>query len=390
MRRDIAWVSQRRLEPYIDQTGGNQSLAWDLYEWNASISAALFEIIHHTEVLLRNAMMRELEKIHPLAFPWHAPNTDTIGAVAQRLSDKSSNTIPDENDLISQLNLGFWSQLVFSKDFRVAELWNSNLGNAFPGQSDRKVVGRAIEAMRELRNRVSHQDSLLHVDPAVELKKILRLASWIDPDAARWIESRSRVETVLNDRPVNSNEPDTVLFASTRNTEVQNGYNNTIRYPLFDTYYQKSAVILEDSIRVSREVTHVGFYLPKNNPQKNPDPSSFLANQNEAHIAPIFPRIERKVVPIKWSREEVEKLKKGDAADQRLASVMSFGLAKGYGADRSYVVYFLSAPGESPTNSDTNYPILHTQAGRGSAFVKQTRYLSLNSLRGAHQTGDLL
>lgn len=66
MKRKESWVSKRRLEPYMKQTAGNQELAWDLYEWNAEISAALFEVIHHVEVLVRNAMMRQLEALHPL------------------------------------------------------------------------------------------------------------------------------------------------------------------------------------------------------------------------------------------------------------------------------------------------------------------------------------
>ncbi|MDK6494015.1 hypothetical protein QP172_09805 [Corynebacterium coyleae] len=389
MKRKIEWVSQKRLQPYLEQTANKEESAWALYEWNAAVSAALSEVIHHVEVLLRNSMMQKLETIHPLAFPWNVHTDNTVGKVAARLTNKTHQTAPDENDIISQLNLGFWVQLIHSKDFQVAELWNTHLNSVFPGKSDRKVVGRALEDLRELRNRVSHQDSLLHVDPIVELRKILRLAKWIDPDAATWIESISKVDEVLQDRPGNVYEPDTVLFASTRNTTVQRSANKSFRYPLFDTYHHQSAIILEDSVRVSREVKHLGFYLPKDDPKNNPQPSSFLPDTPEAHIAKVFPLIQERFVPQDWSHNEVKRLKNGDQRDQRIAAVMGFGLSKGYRADRSYIIYLLSGPTD-PDTARTSAVIIHDQSGKGSAFVKLNRYLRLDSLKGAHQTSDLI
>lgn len=57
MKRKIEWVSQKRLQPYLEQTANKEESAWALYEWNAAVSAALSEVIHHVEVLLRNSMM---------------------------------------------------------------------------------------------------------------------------------------------------------------------------------------------------------------------------------------------------------------------------------------------------------------------------------------------
>ena len=114
VEKKISWISQARFQPYLDQTNSNIELAWELYEWNASISAALSETIHHVEVLVRNSMLRELERVHPLAYPWTRPNSENIAAVATRLTDKKRRSAPDHNDVMSQLNLGFWTELVLS------------------------------------------------------------------------------------------------------------------------------------------------------------------------------------------------------------------------------------------------------------------------------------
>lgn len=165
MPRNISWISEARFQPYLKQAGGFKEKAWDLYEWNAAISAALFEVVHHVEVLIRNAMMRELEKVHPMSFPWNRPNMDNIASVAARLTDRKTQKAPDKNDIISQLNLGFWTDLVYPSDFQKSALWNSHLHRAFPGQRDSQIVGLALEDLRQLRNRCSHQDSLLTIDP---------------------------------------------------------------------------------------------------------------------------------------------------------------------------------------------------------------------------------
>ena len=385
----MEWVSQPRLAPYLRQTGGDPDTAWALYEWNASMSAALTEVIHHVEILLRNSMIRELEKIHPLAFPWNQQN-DTVATIAERATHKKWSIAPTKDDIISQLNLGYWTTLVVTDDFRHIQLWRDHLSEAFPYQSDRRKVGNALEDLRQLRNRCSHQDSLLHVDPAIEIKKIIRLAGWIDPDAANWISGLSKVDAVMRQRPVIANEPDTVIFASTRNRRVVTGPNKTSKYPLFDFYHQKSAIVIPDSIQVSRQVKYVGFYLPKDDPKQNPDPSRFVSQQPEAHIARIFPKILNVVVPNDWTREEVARLKAGTPEEKRVATIMNHALGVDYPADRGYAIYFLSETNNPMNTLNLTREIPHDQTGRGSAFVKQTRYAHLDSIKAAHQTSDLL
>lgn len=99
-------MSESRFLPYLEESSGNEPAAWELYEWNAKVSSALSEVIHHVEVLLRNSMIQELSKLHPLAYPWHTDNK-TVSAVASKLSRKLGDATATENDVISHLNLGF-------------------------------------------------------------------------------------------------------------------------------------------------------------------------------------------------------------------------------------------------------------------------------------------
>lgn len=49
------WLGSPRFQRYVDLAGGDRGDALALYEWNASLSAALLKDFSHFEVALRNA-----------------------------------------------------------------------------------------------------------------------------------------------------------------------------------------------------------------------------------------------------------------------------------------------------------------------------------------------
>lgn len=51
-----AAVSEERFATYMTHAGGDEELAWRLYEWNLSVSAALMTPLNMLEVMLRNRL----------------------------------------------------------------------------------------------------------------------------------------------------------------------------------------------------------------------------------------------------------------------------------------------------------------------------------------------
>lgn len=51
-----------RMSTYMDAAGHDPALALRLYIWNVQVSAALYETISVTEVILRNAMDEALRR----------------------------------------------------------------------------------------------------------------------------------------------------------------------------------------------------------------------------------------------------------------------------------------------------------------------------------------
>jgi hypothetical protein len=54
------WLSDQRFEPFLDATDGDHQRAVAIYEWHLRVSAACFATINGFEVLLRNAVDRQL------------------------------------------------------------------------------------------------------------------------------------------------------------------------------------------------------------------------------------------------------------------------------------------------------------------------------------------
>lgn len=129
------------------------------------------------------------------------------------------------NDRISQLTFGnlsaFFPQKVpahrgnLASGFTAHEnLWRFALQKAFPGLSPKFVenakyaygftvpqeveaayaVGCSLDAMRKLRNRVSHQEQILYVDHAARLREIYGLTHAMAPQSLGMMKRLDRVQ----------------------------------------------------------------------------------------------------------------------------------------------------------------------------------------------------
>jgi hypothetical protein len=210
-------LSEPRMAPYLRITGNDQLEALGLYEWSTRTSAAAFEDIGHLEVLFRNALDRQLREYfreEKCGIPWFLLPTpggehvaEAVATVRERLRPLGKES---RHQIVAGLSFGFWSGLLGS---RYEELWRDCIHRAFPHSSGRrKQVSAAMERARKFRNRLAHHDSMINVDVPFEIRHIIELASFIDKDAANWLERRSTTMTVYGERPTAIE--DTVVVAA--------------------------------------------------------------------------------------------------------------------------------------------------------------------------------
>lgn len=167
----------------------------------------MFETLHHVEVLLRNAIDRQFAPVDVAA-----PPSDTWLEDPALLNDRSRQRVretirrirrerqtPTRGRVVAGLSFGFWRALF---DRKYSALWVSHLHRAFPaGNGDRAEVAALMSSLVPFRNRLAHHETIVRRPIRRHYDELLVLAALIDPAAATWIESVSRVEATLRANP---------------------------------------------------------------------------------------------------------------------------------------------------------------------------------------------
>ncbi len=203
-------MSTARLSSYQREMGSDQG-AVALYEWNLQVSGALFETLGAVEVLIRNAFHRQLAN----RYADHVPSGNWYDG--QLLDDKGRRDVLRAKEratrggrqvelpgkVIAELTFGFWRYLI-AKRYQ-ATAWPA-LRMAFPHHPNgvtlpRSDVDDRVQRVHVLRNRIAHHEPVFRRDLAHDHADMLDLVGWIDPGARTWVESLSRVTSIIAGRP---------------------------------------------------------------------------------------------------------------------------------------------------------------------------------------------
>ena len=218
------WLSIGRFSTYLAAAGGSRSRALELYEWNATLSAAFLHDLSHLEVGLRNACDRQLAAATlPGDAHWTDPTTLlTLFPVVMRRDratgrSRDVNKIPRGNverarlnaattpqaqpipgKVVAELMFGFWTYLF--ADGHEKTIWVPHLHKAFPAGTDRNRLNDALAALRDFRNRVAHHENILNGSES-ERRRIVFVIRLLSGDALAHFKANSEVATILANRP---------------------------------------------------------------------------------------------------------------------------------------------------------------------------------------------
>jgi len=205
------WLGEPRFRSYLEAANEQHPKAVSLYNWNAEISAAFLEVIYHLEVLMRNAIDQQFPATDP-AFAVSIVRADVWLCDSAVLTEESREKVneaigrlqrggkrPTRGRVIASLSLGFW-QALFSSVYE--DLWRRSLAGAFPhGNGRRREIANLVGPILHFRNRIAHHEAIFSSDLTGQHARILRLAGLIDAEAEGYIESLSRVKSLLLDMP---------------------------------------------------------------------------------------------------------------------------------------------------------------------------------------------
>ncbi|WP_417564092.1 hypothetical protein [Microbacterium sp.] len=208
-----------RLQRLLADTHGDLGLAHELFVWNVRASGAAMEAIHVFELVLRNAIDRELRAwnqamagtpdwlITPHVYLRRALNLAEVAKAAQRgrriAADHGRPLCHD--DVLAQMSLGAWRYILPSKANKSKQkLWEVAISNAFPAWpgdwSAESVVSR-VANVHGLRNRVAHLEPLHRYDLRRARRDMRSVCHGIGPDAARFFVQTERLLPIATSNP---------------------------------------------------------------------------------------------------------------------------------------------------------------------------------------------
>lgn len=366
------WLTQPRLDEYLIAANQDLEAARGLYEWNAAISAAFFELISYVEVSLRNAIdsvLRPLEVVStarigdPEGWWFASPSflrpseLKYFEAALRHLGN--GDTAFGRDKVLECMTLGAWTD-IFAKPYE--ELFRHHLRHAFPHHDSgftRKSVQTRVLALRKLRNRIAHHQAVFELPLEEYYEQADDLLRWMDPELRSWVGGVCRVSALLNQRPAEAESIAVVVPALEA-------------WP----FYQEHAAYICQPGRFFQRVSHVAFYA-------------------QGAIQPEVAKILKRIDPVDWRPDEIHRrLHLNTVQERQIAHIIKEARAKknGLWSADEYQLFLLSRPGregEEQGHVTLPAPVVQPRRGRGSAWVQRQRYVRLALLRQAQTVRDL-
>lgn len=200
-------VSEPRFGKYLGHSRNDEQLAAELYEFNLRLAGSAFKAIQMCEVIVRNAMDRQLRiwnksvvgsegwTLAPApmlraCFYDDARDLTVAASKAHKALSKSKRTVVHD-DVLAQMSFGAWRYLVPPRSTHIAKqrIWDESLTKAFPGRQDRTTTDTLASWLGiayDFRNRVAHHEPIYHLDLIGKRRVLSDVIDCVSRDAKKW------------------------------------------------------------------------------------------------------------------------------------------------------------------------------------------------------------
>lgn len=204
-------LTVERLSSYLRACDADINRALRLYEWNMSAGSAVIATTGTVEVIVRNALDRQLNswarrKGHQDwlgVLPLDQRGRDDVAKARSRATLRGRRT-EEHGRVVAELSFGFWRYLISQRYH--ASLWVPSLHKAFPGavtdiRTRRQDVERRLVNLMLVRNRAAHHEPIHRRDLLADLEDAIELVGWVHPQAGAWVGAVSALRQVASARP---------------------------------------------------------------------------------------------------------------------------------------------------------------------------------------------
>lgn len=213
------YVSQPRLDRFLQATGNSKSKAQKLYRINLRASQAFYPILNLFEIFLRNIINYQVSG-HFANPNWiiaekngFMNDPSLVGSryflknsvnKAERTIRRMGGTVT-AGKVIAEQSLSFWTSLFDTHHYR---LIGGVVIHCFPNKPapvNRNILNQKLNNIREFRNRVYHNEPIcfngntIDFSEAVSIKEeIYELFEWIDIDLVEYADYFNGIDSKIN------------------------------------------------------------------------------------------------------------------------------------------------------------------------------------------------
>lgn len=181
--------------------------ALELYEWNATVSAAVMHLTGLIDVPVRNAMDRAVTDWYAQRSSgdwWDSARLDSRGARDVAEARRRAGGRATHGRVVAELNFGFWRYLAARR--YLTTFWIPALDHGFAAvgttpEQRRAWVESRLRNLQFVRNRAAHHEPLFLRDLGRDVSMAFELARAIHPDVGTWVRGQRTVRDVLARRP---------------------------------------------------------------------------------------------------------------------------------------------------------------------------------------------
>lgn len=201
------------MSTYVRECGGDKDQALALYRANASIGGVAFTALHYFEVILRNAIDRELRTWNVRKRGTADWALDAAPLLLQVIGHEKIRAARDDarravsarrdvvhDDVVAQFSLGTWRfMLPSARDQAKQSLWEEGLERAFSNRHDVRPdqIAKSVSIVYDFRNRVAHHEPVFHLDLRGKRKAMRDVLQAVGNDARKWFVTHDQFSPAL-------------------------------------------------------------------------------------------------------------------------------------------------------------------------------------------------
>ncbi len=186
-------LSSARLSKYVSLAQGRNAV--DLYAFNLQLSQSFYIALHMLEIVLRN----KISEVFCMQYgsDWYdCPHLLKLESQLRQLEEAKKNaheTVRKHSrevvydDVVAHLTFGFWTAMFSTK---YENMWKEVLNVIARKENGkglkRQEISYKLDAIRILRNRIAHHESILEMKVGQCYGYIMQLLAWMSPAAAKF------------------------------------------------------------------------------------------------------------------------------------------------------------------------------------------------------------